>query len=155
MEPFGPQDDMVDVNAPERVRELLEQRIRIERVVATISSRLLATERTEVSAVVRAGLEELGTAFGVDRAYVIALGEDGEEIQLAEEWCAQGVDTVERDLSALSGPLKAWWSERIRLGGGVRIESVEELGPDAAATRELLRQQASPVVDQPAQTVGR
>ena len=113
----------------------------MERAVATISSRLLATDGDQVTAVVRAGLEELGAAFGVDRAYVIALGEDGEEIQLAEEWCAPGISAVERDLSVLSEPLKAWWGERIRGSGGVRIESVDELGADAEATRELLERE--------------
>ena len=145
-----PQEAVLDVRAPERVREVLEQRLRLERAVATISSRLLATEVDEVAAVIRAGLEELGETFEVDRAYVIAIGEDGEEIELAEEWCAPGVDTVERDLGALSQPLKDWWDHRIRQGNGVRIESVDELGDDAEATRALLeREGVSSVVFAP------
>ena len=113
----------------------------MERAVSTISSRLLTTDFEDVTDVIRAGLEELGAAFGVDRAYVIALGDNGDEIELAEEWCAPGIEPVERDLSTLSEPLKQWWGERIRTAGEVRIESVDDLGPDAAATRELLQRE--------------
>jgi signal transduction histidine kinase len=137
----GQDDEVLDVRAAANAHDLLEKRLQMERAVSTIASRLLATEIDELPAVIRAGLEELGEVFGADRAYVIALGEDGEEIELAEEWCAPGVPSVERDLGALSEPLKVWWGERIRGAGGVRIESVDDLGPDAQATRELLERE--------------
>jgi signal transduction histidine kinase len=148
--PRRPQDDVLDVRSQERVRETLEERLRLERAVVTIASRLLATEVDEVRTVIRDGLEELGEAFAVDRAYVVAIGEDGEEVELAEEWCAPGVDAVERDLAALSQPLKDWWGQRIRRGGSVRIESVDELDADAEPTREMLaREGVSSVVFAP------
>ncbi|MEY2405751.1 MAG: hypothetical protein QOG39_667 [Acidimicrobiaceae bacterium] len=134
-------DDVVDIRGPERVYAELQTRLAMERAVARISSRLLTTEVDDVTHVIRDGLKELGAAFDVDRAYVIALSDSGGEIELADEWCAPGVEPVARDLSALSEPLKQWWGQRIRSAGEVRIESVDDLGTDAAATREMLQRE--------------
>jgi signal transduction histidine kinase len=132
------EDEVLDIRPPERVQAVLEERLAMERAVSTISSRLLTTDFEDVTDVIRSGLEELGGAFGVDRAYVIALGDGGDEVELAEEWCAPGIAAVDRDLRSLSEPLKQWWGEQIRTVGAVLIESVEDLGPDAVETRDFL-----------------
>lgn len=113
----------------------------LDRVVATISSQLIAADPAQIDDVIQRALAQLGEASKVDRAYLIALEPARNEIERAEEWCAPGIPPVVGELFGKADDTTRWWSARVLLGEPTFIADVAALEPDDEPAAHLLRAQ--------------
>jgi len=114
---------------------------RIERVVASISSQLIAADSDGTDEAIRNALAQLGEACRVDRAYLMAFGENNTTIDMGAEWCGPGIDPVAADLFGMTDDTTRWWSARVLLGEPIFIADVAELEPNDEPAERLLRAQ--------------
>jgi|GEM_PF-3592199 len=116
--------------------------LRAAQTTSRIASRLITTPEPKIADTVRDALGELGTAYGIDRAYLVAFGGGFREVLLAEEWTAPGIDAVLPDLFSMDDSAWAWWATRLASGDPLVVsppEGMRGAPPEAVALVEQER----------------
>jgi signal transduction histidine kinase len=103
-----------------------------------MSTRLLGVHLDELPAVVEAGLGELCTYFGVDRAYALKIDENF-VFDLNVEWWAPGIPQVTTPVPELPVEAQRFWVRTLRSGKVVHIPDVDDAEGAAAGAVEALK----------------
>jgi signal transduction histidine kinase len=115
--------------------------IEFERLVSTISNRLVSVGAEAIDQEIRLALRMIGEYARVDRSYVFQFSRDGQRISCTHEWCAPGVPPGIQDVQ--DAPLGAfpWQVPRHLRGEVVQVPRVSDLPEEARAEKELLTRQ--------------
>jgi PAS domain S-box-containing protein len=81
----------IDISDRKKMEVELRYRLEFERVVMQISTEFVGRHPDDMGAGIDAGLEALGEATGVERAYVFELRGAATKLDATHEWCRPGV----------------------------------------------------------------
>lgn len=122
-----------------RAEERLQQRLRIEKLIADISVNLIGLAPNEVDNGINAALRAIGELAGVDRSYIFLFSGDGTKMDNTHEWCAEGIKPQVDNLKGLPSEKFPWWMGRLNRFEPIFVANVEELGPEARMEKEILQ----------------
>lgn len=118
--------------------ELLDQRLKIESLIATISSTFINLAPREADAGILRALKIIGEFCGVDRCYVFQYA-DKEKKKMANthEWCAEGVEPMIDKYQDVSVEQFPWGMEKLEQSEIIHVPRVADMPECAKAEREL------------------
>lgn len=130
--------DMTETRAAQAA---VRQRLRIERLVATLCQRFLSVAAEEVDLEISRALELIGEFDNVDRAYLFEMSPDGTTTTNTHEWCRDGVTPQIGNLKNLEVDDFKWFFDQLSEGRIVHVPSVRDIPDEAADFRALLESQ--------------
>ncbi|MEX2530996.1 MAG: ATP-binding protein [Gemmatimonadota bacterium] len=86
-------------------------------------------------------LRLVGEGLSVSRAYLFQFRDGGRRMENTHEWCAPGVEPQIQGLSDLATADFSWWVEQLRSEGGIVLDDLGKLPPEAEMERETLAAQ--------------
>jgi PAS domain S-box-containing protein len=127
----------VDVTERKRAEAELQQRVGLEDLITTIASGFISLSPDQVEKEMSAALRAVGEFTGSDRSWLSLLEED--RIRPMLSWCAEGVD--DRAVEVFRGRSMGdfpWVAERLKRLEPVCVDRLEDLPPEAGATRDIM-----------------
>ncbi len=119
-----------------RMAKRMEERIRMENLVAEISRGLINVPLDEVEVQIRCILQQIGSFTGVDRTYLHLFSPDGRTVAEQYEWWLSGeVEVVGQPMDNLH--YYQWSMAKLRRLEIVQVPEVEKLPGEAAPERSL------------------
>lgn len=110
--------------------------LRTELLVIDLMNRLLAPGPGGIDTALDEVLGRIGTAFGLDRAFLFRNRPDGTHYN-SHEWAAPGVTPLKAGMQALAPTVRASWHAAFAAGQQVRIANREDLPEDQPERRFL------------------
>jgi diguanylate cyclase (GGDEF)-like protein len=133
----SPPQPPLDIAAGESVyRTRLEQRLRFERLLAEQSAILIHADSDRLDAVIENALGQVGSLFGVDRAYLFRFSDGHQYHTCTHEWVAEGVSREAENLQQVPVTTFPWLMRELLAGRSVHVPRVADLPDEAAAERE-------------------
>ncbi len=130
--------DMTETRAAQAA---VRQRLRIERLIATLCQRFLSVAAEEVDLEITRALERIGEFDSVDRAYLFEMSPDGSTATNTHEWCREGVTAQIGNLKNVAVADFGWFFGQLEQGEVVHVPSVAGLPEELAPFREFMQQQ--------------
>ncbi|CAG0970138.1 partial Methyl-accepting chemotaxis protein McpB, partial [Anaerolineae bacterium] len=81
-----------EISERKRAEELLEYRVKMEKLIAAISTNFINLAPDEVDIGINRSLKLMGEFGNVDRTYVFLYLDGNERMDNTHEWCAEGID---------------------------------------------------------------
>ena len=125
----------------ERSTEELRERLAFEELITDLSTRFVSVGADDIDAALNDALGALGEFSGVDRAYIFRFTPDRRAMDNTHEWCADGIEPQIEMFQGFPTEALPWWTERLKEKNVIHVRDVEELPPEAAAEKDVLRQQ--------------
>jgi len=122
------------------ISELNEQ-YQFQKTLAKISSELVNLGLDNFDSKMNYSLKRLGIFFGIDRSYIFKISEDQKTMSNKFEWAAAGITAEKSKLQNLKTDNFNWWLQKLKDSEIIRINSLDELGEDAAAEKKILKTQ--------------
>ena len=130
-----------DVTERKQTEEALQARMRLQEVMAAISTDFAVLSPQDTDKGIARALQKVGKFAGADSAYVLLFSDNGAKVGCLHEWRAQGMESQIDRLQRLFLQNFPWWTERLSQFNSIHIPWVAELPPEASAERELLQAQ--------------
>ena len=124
-----------DITASKLAEKELRYRNMIKSAVAKASSLFVSAGEVDYDTI----LQLMGESGFFNRAYIFQIQEDGCKMSNTFEWCAHGTDPQIDMLQDLDTSKFTWWMGQLRNGKNIVIRNVDELPPEAAAEKEILK----------------
>ena len=121
-----------DVTQHREAEEQREFQLRLQRVVAEISSRFATVVPETWDDAVDDALAQLGSIFEMGRCFLFRFTEDYRFATNSHEWCAPGVPSQMQRYADYPIGEMPWWSRMVERGETLHIPDVNALSPDAA-----------------------
>lgn len=130
-----------DVSVSDDFRNRLEMRLRFERMLAELSTRLIHADDEQLDRLIEDGLGRIGALFGVDRAYLFRFDSERSRMSNTHEWVEEGISREAPNLQNVPFATFPWLMLELSAGRRVHVPRVAEL-PDAAASErdEFIRE---------------
>lgn len=130
-----------DVTVIKKTEEELKQRIEIEKLVASVSYRVLILSINRVHEGIQSALREIGEFTGADRCYVFNFSDDKRLMSNTYEWCRKGVSPQIGKLQSLPTKLFPWWMSQLNKFEIINLPSLSHIPPKADSERTILAAQ--------------
>lgn len=117
----------------EQAVQALQQRLALEELVTTISSRFINVPLTAIDTEIHQALHAIGEFTGVDRCYIHIFAANDVRIGESYEWYATGFGPREELMKGSSLEPFPWTLEKLRLLETIYVPAVDELPPEAHA----------------------
>src|SRR5688572_4696608 len=119
---------------PARPQTISHGQHSFERLIADLLARFADLSDDVVEGAIAGAMQRLGESLDVDR---ITLSEaDAETFRVLHSWAATGVEPVPQTFAASQVP---WYVRQLRRGETVALARVEDLPPEAAHERDVMR----------------
>ena len=119
----------------------VEYRLALEKIVENGSQRLIDAPVNRIDREIDRVLRNMGEFAQVDRSYLFIFSEDGQRMSNTHEWCAPGVEPQIEMLQDLPVDNFPWIVKELAAGRNINLANLEELPPEAANEKEILRMQ--------------
>ena len=119
----------------------LERRLKMEQLVANISSRIGSASADQLEKNSEWALQAIGEAMQVDRAYLFAVDSQNRVWNNTHEWCAEGVASQIRELQNISMNSFVWWTSMLTQGQPIIIGDISTLEETNPVLYEALHKQ--------------
>jgi two-component sensor histidine kinase len=140
----------------ERATAALERQVRLETLVASISSRFINVSAPALGDAIGEAIERIGTFTGVDRSYLFQLSGDGRTMDNTHEWCAPGIEPHIDRLKGCPVELFGYSMARMSRGEVFQVLRVADLPPEATMEREEFeREGIKTLINVPIMVAGR
>lgn len=118
-----------------QIEDVTDRRYRseFERLIALLATEFINLPASEIDAGIDSALGELGRFAGVDRVFILELGEDGTTTSNTHEWVADGVASQIADLQNLPMDQFEWLDARLSKGQIINVGDVAELPEEAVS----------------------
>lgn len=116
----------------------LKKRLLIEKAIADISSIFVNYTHEKIDNCIDKALSVAAKTFGIDRANVFVMSEDGEKLSISNEWYNQGVKPIKEIMQNCPAKSCKWLICRLESFNPVVISSLTELPEDAEQERDAL-----------------
>ncbi len=120
-----------------RVKAAIEERLRFEDLIATISTKLINLPIAEIDHHICEALKTIGQFVGIERGFVFLISKDGATIHATHEWEAEGYQPLGGEFQNIPVGAVSWGMSQLRKLEPVLISRVSDLPPDAKVEREL------------------
>ena len=124
-----------------RLEEKNRFELRFKQLMSDISSRFVNVSGYKLDEAITKSLEDIGTFFSADRAYLFNYARDKDTYSITHEWLNSGIQPTKDELQNISFKDYPWWYNQIKEGEVIRIDDVEELPVQAARVQEILENQ--------------
>lgn len=128
---------LVPVTERKRVEEALRQRLVLERLLETISTRALSSDNLDEFQ--SWCLARMGEALDVSRTYIFAHDHGRDLMDNTHEWVAPGIEPQRGQLQGIPTSEIRWWVEQLRGNVVINYRDVEDIPSEPV--REILRAQ--------------
>ncbi len=130
---------MTNVDEKMKSNEELQQRLKFEEKIASISSRFIASKNFD-DAIIKSfqNLAELNEA---SRVYLFHINYETQTLSNTHEWCNQGVTAEKDNLQNLPLADFTWWTEKLKNDDLIKIEDVGNMPAKAKNEQEILQAQ--------------
>lgn len=127
-----------DITERKQTERMIKYRSELDRMVARISRTFITSPVTEVDERIADALEEIGTFFGADRAYVFLYDANDSFMRCTHDWHAEGV----RPIKGITIPTSSvpYWTARILDRHHIRMSDPESVPEEAAGERSIWEQ---------------
>ncbi|HMU61236.1 MAG TPA: PAS domain-containing protein [Gemmatimonadales bacterium] len=127
---------MTTLDQPRCPAEPFGSRLEFETLLSNTSAALLAALSDQLEPVIEQTLDSVRQFFRADRCALLSVSPDQQAVHVLLGAYAEGIPPVPRDLNLV--PAFPWSSRRLLVERGpVRIETLADLPPEAAAEREM------------------
>ncbi|HYD49292.1 MAG TPA: response regulator, partial [Terriglobales bacterium] len=113
--------------------QALAHRLGLERLLCSISTRLISLAPAAIDDEIRAALGAIGKFCGVQRGYVFAVDGAAGTATNTHEWSAEGVPPHRELLTDVPTSGFRWWMERLQRGETIHVADLAALPADALA----------------------
>jgi len=127
-----------DITQRKHAEDQLRLRLRIQKLVAGISTDFVNLAAAEIGAGIDRALASIGRFAQADRSYIYMLHDNGTRMSRLYEWHAEGMDLQEGRRMNLEIDRLPWGIDRLVNSGSLNIPSVHNLQGQAAEAKELL-----------------
>ena len=127
-----------DISERKLAEQALQERLRFEKLVGSISSDFVNLEPEDVDAGIIGALQSIGEFAHGDRARVCLFSEDGTSMENSHEWCAEGVSSLRQAAPAGPQSKMPWTVARIKGLEPVELQRVADLTQEGQADRRHL-----------------
>ncbi len=133
-----------EVEGHKQTESYLQYRLKMEAIIAAISSSLLSFEPDEVGGEINRALETIGTFAEADRSYIICFSDDGTKrvANNTHEWCAEGIRPEIGNLQGIAVEDFPWGMEKLERFEVIHVSRVADMPANAHAEKELQQSQA-------------
>ncbi len=128
-----------DITTIKKQMKFSDFRVKTEKTISRISKRFIPP--FDLNAAIDESLEDIGSLFQVDRAYIFRIDNDSFTASNTNEWVAEGIEPQKDNLQDFDMRMVPWWNEYIKEGRTVNIYDVSTLPEEATAEREMLEAQ--------------
>jgi diguanylate cyclase (GGDEF)-like protein len=119
----------------------LNEQYQFQKTLAQISSELVNQSLDDFDQKINYSLKKLGNYFGIDRSYIFKIHRDKNTMSNKYEWTAAGIESEKEKLQDLKNEKYKWWLKELENKEIIVIESLDQLGEEAAAEKDTLRKQ--------------
>jgi len=123
-------------------RKELQERLAFEELVTHLSTKFVSVGIDTLDVSLNDALREIGEFARVDRAYIFRFKPNGTAMVNTHEWCSPGTAPQIDALQDLSFDTIPWWSRQLRARQIIHVPDVQKLGPESAAEKAILGEQA-------------
>ncbi|HEB50099.1 MAG TPA: response regulator [Desulfobulbus sp.] len=127
-----------EISREEQAEKTLQSQLRLERLVASISSRLINSPPDRIDEGIDLALQTLGSFFDVDRSYLFLLRDQGCIMDNTHEWCAAGIEPQKELLQNLPLDKSPWWRDMLHNAEYIHIPQVADMPPEAESEKKIL-----------------
>ncbi len=120
-----------------RVQAALEERLRFEDLITTISTKLINLPIAEIDHHITEALKTIGLFVGIERAFVFLISEDRATISATHEWEAEGYQSFGDEFQNIPLEAVSWGIGQLEKLEPVYIPRISDLPPEAKVEREL------------------
>ena len=129
----------MDVTTQKNTLDLLQQRLKFEEKIASISSRFIKSKKFD-DAVIKS-FQDLAELNEASRVYLFQINYEKQTLSNTHEWCNQGVSAEKDNLQNLPLVDFTWWTEKLKNDGLIKIEDVAKMPAYAKNEKEILQAQ--------------
>ena len=131
-----------EISERRRAEELLAFRVKIEALIAAVSTNFINLLSSEVDAGINRALKQIGEFSDVDRSYVFLYSDGGKRMDNTHEWCAKGIQPQKENLKGVFVEQFPWGIEKLKRFETIHVPRVNDLPDYASAERELQQSQS-------------
>jgi PAS domain S-box-containing protein len=128
----------VDITERKEAVERLKYRVKLEELVATISTKFINLFSDEIDGGIEYALKSLAEFAGVDRSCVCQFFDDQSAMTTTHEWCSNRVGSLPNERRTIPTASIPWMMSRIRRGNVFVVPRVSGLPVEAEGEKNLL-----------------
>jgi two-component sensor histidine kinase len=133
-----------------RTTQALRRQVRLEKLVADISSRFINLPSGALDREIGRAIERIGAFTGVDRSYLFQFTADGHYMNNTHEWCAPGIEPCIEQLQGHPISAFGYSMARMRRGEVFHVPRVSDLPAEAhTEKREFEREGIRTLINVP------
>jgi PAS domain S-box-containing protein len=122
-----------------RIESTLEERIRFEDLIATISTKFINLPIAEIDENINEALQTMGQFVGIERTYVFQFTPDRTTMNCTHEWYAEGYQAIMNHFQGIPLESIPWGMNQLQRLEPVHIPRINDLPPEAQAERQLIQ----------------
>ncbi|MBI5505743.1 MAG: PAS domain S-box protein [Deltaproteobacteria bacterium] len=128
----------IDLSERERAQRELLRSNRFDRLLTSLSRRLITLPAEAIDDEISGALAEVGNFFDLGRIGLFETTGNADVEELRLGWLAEPSQRVPRHMARLELASLPWWRERLRAGRAMYLPTLDSLPPEAAAERAML-----------------
>lgn len=125
----------MDITDIKRAQEELQSAFDIERVVATISTRLASIREDTFDTEIELSLRDLGGYLGAKRCNLFQRSLESGNFEFTHDWCDEGVNSLKSVLPSAAREYFPWLINELEKGEIIHVPDVAKLPKEAASAR--------------------
>jgi len=132
----------IDISQRKQDEEALKYSAEFERLITSISTRLINLRPDEVDNGIDKSLRAIGEFVDVDRSYVFQFYDNSRKMNNTHEWCRNGTESQIKHLQGIAVDEELpWFAKRIRNSEVIHIPRVSSLPSEAALEKKHFEMQ--------------
>ena len=120
-----------------RIQAALEDRLRFEDLIASISTKLINLPISEIDHHICDALRTIGVFVNIERGFVFLISKNGATISVTHEWEAEGYQPLGSEFQNIPVDAVPWGIGELKKLEPVLVPRVSDLPPEAEVEREL------------------
>ncbi|MBD3224140.1 MAG: PAS domain S-box protein, partial [Caldithrix sp.] len=137
--PFAIQGIGRDITGQKIAEEQLQNKSQLQHLITQIATNFIKASPGQFDEQIQSMLKAIGEVTKVDRCYVFLIF--GDTISNTHEWCDKGVEPQIDNLQNLPSDMLPWWMSQIKKSKNIRLNTLDQLPPQAEAEKQLLADQ--------------
>ncbi|NPE27928.1 PAS domain S-box protein [Methanococcoides sp. SA1] len=128
-----------DLSEIKRTNRLLERKLEIEKMLASISSKFIFSKDTDVN--IDYALENICNFCGSSRSYIFQFYDNETYANNTHEYCSESTTPQKDELQNIPTAMFPWWMDKLHNGESIHIKDISSLPEEASAEKEMLMAQ--------------
>ena len=131
-----------DISERKMYEQKLIQKLKVEEIIANISSRFISVNSENLDFELDLALEHIATISSIDRSYLFLFTDDMLSASNTNEWCADGIEKQKNNLQQVPCTLMPWWMDKFSKSENIVITNINGLPQEAESEKSFLKSQS-------------